>query len=86
MIVEPLRPLHEAVTHEADRLVEEFHSRYGMDLTLVVIIDRGVVRVDGDCLALWGPRQMLEARLDRAGLRFETRMPGGTVIVHPAAT
>lgn len=72
------------MTHEVNCLVEQFHSGYGMDLELAVGIDGGAVTVRGGGLALWGPRQMLEARLDRAGLRYEVRMPGGVFVIHPS--
>ena len=87
MSSEPLRPLADAVSYEVTRLTGEFQG-YGMELNLAVSIDQdaGTVVVVGDGLAMWGPRQKLEARLDRAGLRCQVHMPGGTVVVYPSTT
>jgi carbohydrate-binding DOMON domain-containing protein len=84
---EPLSPLADAVSYEVTRLVGEYQG-YGMDLNLTVSVDQtaATVTVRGEGLAAWGPRQMLEARLNRAGLHCQVLMPDATFVIHPSTT
>lgn len=88
MAPEQLQPLTDAISHEVSRLTAEYHLKYGMELDLAVSIDgaAGTVCVRGQALASWGPRQMLSARLDRAGLRHDTFVQSRTVVIYPSAT
>jgi hypothetical protein len=82
-----LDSLAAAVQHEIRRLVEEYYSRGTLDLELVVTVDAeaGTVVVVGPGLRMWGPRALLETRLTRAGLRYDTLMPSARIVVYPAA-
>jgi hypothetical protein len=77
---EPLAPLLDAITHEIGRLERELEVTLG-----VARIDAaaGTVVIEGDGLRNWGPRTMLEGRLTRCGLDYETRAPGMRIIVTP---
>ncbi|MBS2531586.1 hypothetical protein KGQ20_02245 [Catenulispora sp. NF23] len=88
MTAEPIRPLLHAVSHEIIRLIGEYLD-YGMELDIAVKVDQsaGTVIVRGESLRrVWGVRQMFEARLSRAGLRFEVEMPSATFVVYPSTT
>jgi hypothetical protein len=81
---EPLRPIADAIAHEAARL----EAAYGLDLGIDVTIDEqaGTVTARGEGLKKWGPRQTLSAALNRAGLRHDILMPSATIVVYPSTS
>jgi len=87
MITEPLPSLLAAVEYEIARQREEFAVRYGMELDLAAAVDEQAeaIVITGECLKLWGPRTVLEARISRAGLRSETYAPDMRIIVYPTS-
>ena len=77
-VSEPLIPLARAVAHELGRLETELGVEIGE-----VLVQSGTVVVEGAGLKSWGPRQMLEGRLHRCGIRYEVHMPDVRIVVYP---
>ncbi len=75
---EPLIPLARAVAHEIGKLEAGLDVRIG-----AVRVQSGTVIVEGDGLKSWGPRQMLEGRLHRCGIRYEVHVPDVRIVVYP---
>lgn len=81
MSTEPLIPLARAVAYEIGKLETELKVKLG---TVHLDLEARVVVVRGAGLKAWGPRTMLEARLDRCGLTHETHAPDMYLVIHPS--
>jgi hypothetical protein len=82
---EPLEQLAATVELEIARVQLEY-LWYGMDLDLTAAVDAagGTVVISGESLRLGRPRRILESRISRAGLRWETHAADLRITVFPA--